>query len=94
MIKYSIAMGVRVLCIVAMLFVHGWWLVVCAAGAILLPYFAVVVANVHSDPRGARVVRPGGVEVYRPEGPPYQPETPHPAARAADAPGTPEDQPR
>ena len=36
MIKYSIAMGVRVLCIVAMLFVHGWWLVVCAAGAILL----------------------------------------------------------
>lgn len=76
MIKYTIAMSVRVLCIVAMLFVHGWWLAVCAAGAILLPYFAVVVANVHSDPRGATVVRPGAVEMYHSQGEPYRPGPP------------------
>jgi hypothetical protein len=67
MIKYSIAMGIRVVCIVLMLFVQGWWLVVCAIGAIALPYFAVVIANVHADPRGTQVVRPGGVQVYQPE---------------------------
>ncbi|MDJ0348189.1 DUF3099 domain-containing protein [Cryobacterium sp. PH29-G1] len=65
MIKYSLAMGVRVICIVLMLFVHGWWLVLCAIGAIALPYFAVVVANVKIAPRGAQVLRPGSVEMYR-----------------------------
>lgn len=67
MIKYSVAMGIRVVCIVLMLFVHGWGLVLCAIGAIALPYFAVIVANVHSSPNGAQVLRPGGVEVYRGE---------------------------
>jgi hypothetical protein len=67
MIKYSIAMGIRVVCIVMMLFAQGWWLLVCAAGAITLPYFAVVIANVHADPRRSPVVRPGGVELFRPE---------------------------
>ena len=66
MIKYSIAMGVRIICIVLMLFVEGWWLVVCAIGAIALPYFAVVVANVQVAPRGANVMRPGSVELFRP----------------------------
>jgi predicted tellurium resistance membrane protein TerC len=66
MIKYSIAMGIRVVCIVLMLFVQGWWLLVCAIGAITLPYFAVVIANVHSDPRGTAVLRPGSVELSRP----------------------------
>jgi Protein of unknown function (DUF3099) len=68
MIKYSIAMSVRVVCIVLMLFVEGWWLLVCAVGAITLPYFAVIIANVHSDPRKAAVIRPGTIEVYRPGG--------------------------
>jgi predicted tellurium resistance membrane protein TerC len=65
MIKYSIAMSIRVVCIVLMLFVQGWWLLVCAVGAITLPYFAVIIANVHGDQRGATVVRPGSVELYR-----------------------------
>ncbi|HYI32956.1 MAG TPA: DUF3099 domain-containing protein [Glaciibacter sp.] len=68
MIKYSIAMSIRVVCIVLMLFVEGWWLLVCAVGAITLPYFAVIIANVHSDPRKAAVLRPGAVDVYRPGG--------------------------
>ena len=65
MVKYSIAMGIRVVCIVLMLFVQGWWLLVCAVGAIVLPYIAVVIANVHADPRGAQVIRPGSIEVYK-----------------------------
>ncbi len=65
MIKYSIAMGVRIVFIVLMLFVQGWWLVLCAIGAIALPYFAVVIANVQVSPRRADVLRPGSVETYR-----------------------------
>ncbi len=65
MIKYSIAMGIRVVCIVLLLFVQGWWLLLCAVGAIVLPYFAVVIANVHADPRGSQVIRPGALQVFR-----------------------------
>lgn len=72
MIKYSVAMGIRVVCIVLMLFVHGWWLLLCAIGAIALPYFAVIVANVHSSPNGGQVMRPGGMEIYRGEPSPAQ----------------------
>lgn len=43
--KYSISMAIRMICIVAMVFASGWWLLVFALGAIFLPYFAVVVAN-------------------------------------------------
>lgn len=61
MIKYSIAMGIRLACIFAMLFVQGWWLAVCAAGAIVLPYIAVVIANVGGGGAGGVVERPGGI---------------------------------
>lgn len=59
MIKYSVAMGIRIVCIILMLFVQGWWLLVFGAGAILLPYFAVVIANVGSNPGRNEVLRPG-----------------------------------
>jgi hypothetical protein len=45
MVKYLIAMTVRVICIVAAIFVDGWLMWLCFAGAIFLPYFAVVIAN-------------------------------------------------
>ena len=61
MIKYTIAMSIRVACIFAMLFAQGWWLVVFAAGAILLPYVAVVLANVSGPSRDSEVLRPGGL---------------------------------
>jgi hypothetical protein len=66
MIKYTIAMSIRVLCIFAMLFAQGWWLAVCAAGAIFLPYFAVVLANVSSPTRRTTVLRPGGLVLRTP----------------------------
>lgn len=48
---YAITMGIRILCFVLMVLVtpYGWYTWVFAAGAILLPYFAVVVANAGQD---------------------------------------------
>lgn len=45
MLHYSIAMGIRVVCVFLCFFVQGWWLVLPAIGAIVLPYVAVVIAN-------------------------------------------------
>ena len=59
MIKYTIAMSIRVVCIGLCLVVSGWWLLIPAAGAIFLPYVAVVIANNVSS-RPARVRRPVG----------------------------------
>jgi hypothetical protein len=61
MLKYSIAMGIRMVCIVACVFTPGWWLLLPAAGAVVLPYIAVVLANVGPKTTGATVLRPGGL---------------------------------
>jgi hypothetical protein len=67
MVRYAVTMGIRMVCIVLLLFVHGWWLVVCAVGAIVLPYFAMIAANVHGGQQGgATVLRPGAVAVLPP----------------------------
>ncbi len=67
MLKYSIAMGIRMVCIILMLFVSGWWLIVCAAGAIFLPYFAVLIANQKMSPTDNDVSRPGSILPLAPE---------------------------
>jgi Protein of unknown function (DUF3099) len=61
MIKYAIAQGVRVLCIVAIFFVPGAWALIPAAGAIFLPYVAVVAANNVRQNSGTVVERPGAI---------------------------------
>jgi hypothetical protein len=58
-VKYTVAMSIRVVCIVLMVFVDGWWLLVCAAGAVFLPYFAVIIANAVRVESVPEVVRPG-----------------------------------
>jgi predicted tellurium resistance membrane protein TerC len=58
-VKYTVAMTIRVVCIVLMVFVEGWWLLVCAAGAVFLPYFAVIIANAVRIESVPEVVRPG-----------------------------------
>lgn len=45
LVKYTIAMGIRVVCLVLGVFLEGWAMWVAFAGAIFLPYFAVIVAN-------------------------------------------------
>jgi ABC-type multidrug transport system fused ATPase/permease subunit len=57
-IKYSITMSIRVVCIVMMLFVQGWWLALFGLGAVVLPYFAMLLANVKSAPSGVQAKRP------------------------------------
>ena len=47
MIKYTIAMTIRVACLILAMVVQGWLMWVFFAGAIFLPYFAVVNANAH-----------------------------------------------
>jgi hypothetical protein len=55
MIKYSMAMGIRMVCIILIFVVDGWFKIVAVAGAVFLPWIAVVIANgsdkaeVHSD---------------------------------------------
>lgn len=60
MLRYAIAMGVRIVCIGLCLVVPGWWVVVPLLGAVFLPYFAVLLANA-SMSQGSAVERPGGV---------------------------------
>ncbi|GAA1218750.1 DUF3099 domain-containing protein [Rhodoglobus aureus] len=51
-VNYSIAMGIRVVCVILCVFVSGWWLVLPILGAVVLPYVAVVLANVHTRRTG------------------------------------------
>ena len=46
-------MTIRVVCIVAAIFVEGWLMWLCFAGAIFLPYFAVVIANAQVSRAGS-----------------------------------------
>ncbi len=62
MIRYSIAMAVRMVCIVLAFVVQGWLMWVCFALAIVLPYWAVVIANNQGESkpktRASEVVAP------------------------------------
>src|SRR5690349_3779894 len=87
MTKYLVTMSIRIVCLVLMLFVHGWWLAVCAAGAILLPYFAVVLGNVGTS-WVSRAERPTAIEVYRGTGAAPGDDAPaQPTPAPAPAPG-------
>lgn len=63
MLKYSLAMAIRLVCIGACFFTPGWWLLAPALGAILLPYFAVVLANSVAPSKGKGPLRPGTISV-------------------------------
>lgn len=45
MVRYSVAMGIRTLCIILGVVSTGVWMWIFFALAIFLPYFAVVLAN-------------------------------------------------
>ena len=42
---YFIAMTLRLACVLSFFWVHGWWVVIPAIGAVALPWFAVMVGN-------------------------------------------------
>ena len=55
MIKYALAMGIRLVCLILIFVVDGWFKILMVAGAVFLPWIAVVIANgsdkaeIHSD---------------------------------------------
>jgi Protein of unknown function (DUF3099) len=64
MIKYTIAMSLRFVCFfvaLAISFPPTWWTLIPVAGAVILPYVAVVIANTVVHPPVAAVERPGGL---------------------------------
>jgi hypothetical protein len=74
--RYLISMGIRTFCVIAAIFVPGWPRWVLIAGAVTLPYLAVVMANA-----GRENDEPGELGVQTPE----RPELPSPG-RAIDSP--------
>jgi hypothetical protein len=45
MIKYAVAMGIRMVCLILIFVVDGWFKVLPVLGAVFLPWIAVVIAN-------------------------------------------------
>lgn len=45
MIQYGLAMGIRMVCLVLIFVVDGWFKLLMVAGAVFLPWVAVVIAN-------------------------------------------------
>jgi hypothetical protein len=65
-VKYSVAMGVRLICFGLCFVVQGWWLVAVLVAAIVLPYIAVVLANTVAPDERTDVARPGSIVRYTP----------------------------
>lgn len=49
MIKYAVAMGIRMACLGLLFVVPGWWKVLPILGAVFIPWFAVIIANGGGD---------------------------------------------
>lgn len=73
-VRYLISMGIRTACFVAAFFTDGLLRWVCVAGAFILPYFAVVIANAGRE-RAPQDLQPY-VPLGRPELPAGGPEAP------------------
>ncbi len=66
--QYLITMAIRSVCVLLMVFVRGPWLIVVAAGAIFLPWIAVVIANHVRQRKVQPVLRPEEAPVVKFEG--------------------------
>lgn len=60
---YFIAMSVRIACVASLFFVRGWWILLVGVAAIVLPYFAVLVANQAASGSGKRPEAPSPLEL-------------------------------
>jgi DUF3099 family protein len=64
--RYALTMGFRTVCFVSMIFVEGPLRWVLFAGAVLLPYVAVIVAN-QANQRSEQKTQLGGPPIDRPQ---------------------------
>lgn len=94
MTKYFVMMSVRVLCFVLMVVVtpYGWYTWLFALGAIILPYLAVVVANVSSRGGAATRISPERSLPAPPEAPASAPPA-APTIRIQESPPPPAPRP-
>jgi len=83
--RYLIMMGIRTVCFIAaiLMFVNhlGWLTAIPAVGALVIPYFAVVLANGGREPTSNRAFRqyePNSPAIYRPPTRPGSENTPPP----------------
>lgn len=74
--NYAIAMSVRMVCVILVFLVHGWWLLVPAIGAVLLPYIAVVIANNGSRRAGSPIESPDSAAIVIRDPAVYRPTVP------------------
>lgn len=49
LVKYSLTMGIRMVCLILVFVLDGWLKIVAMAGAVFLPWIAVIIANAGSD---------------------------------------------
>lgn len=63
---YFTAMTIRVACVASLFFVRGWWVLLVGAGAVILPYLAVIVANAAANGQGSRPDAPPPLELEAP----------------------------
>ncbi|OJX63370.1 MAG: hypothetical protein BGO95_00460 [Micrococcales bacterium 73-13] len=64
-VMYTVTMSIRVVCVLGCLFVTGWWQLLCLVGAVVLPYIAVVIANVSRVSPREEPEAPGPLEIPR-----------------------------
>lgn len=66
---YFIAMTLRVACVVSLFWVRDWWVLLAAAGAIFLPWFAVLVGNAvaHGGEQAPDAPEPMQLDAAEPE---------------------------
>ncbi|PRI12010.1 DUF3099 domain-containing protein [Leucobacter massiliensis] len=60
---YFIAMSLRVVCVASLFWVRGWWVLLAAAGAVILPWFAVMVGNAVAHNGGEAPEAPAPAEL-------------------------------
>ncbi len=82
--RYLIMMGVRTVCFIAaiLMFINhlGWLTAIPVAGALVIPYFAVIFANGGREPTANRTFRqyePNSPAIYRPPTGPNGSQGPH-----------------
>ena len=64
--RYLISMAIRTICVIGAIFVPGWPRWVLIAGAVILPYLAVVIANAGRENDEPGQTAHAGTGAYRP----------------------------
>ncbi len=82
---YFLTMSLRVVCVVSLFWVRGFWIILVGVGAVVLPYIAVLIANAVSHEGGRSPDAPSPLELTGAEPASYP--LSDAAAEASPAPG-------